>query len=51
MSPADASTPAVITIVSLGTSGMIASRYATANRSGYVHQAPETRSISLLEHR
>src|SRR5262245_19370562 len=41
-SPAPATTPAVMTVASLGTSGKNASMAETAKTSGYVHQAPET---------
>ena len=41
-SPAPATTPAVITTVSLGTSGKNASSIETAKTTGYVHQAPDT---------
>ena len=45
-SPVEASTPARITEVSLGTSGMTASSAATAKRKRYVHGEPETYSVS-----
>ena len=41
-SPAPATTPAVMTVASLGTSGKNASIAETAKTSGYVHQAPDT---------
>jgi hypothetical protein len=45
-SPVEASTPARMTEVSLGTSGMMASRAAIAKRKRYVQGEPETYSVS-----